>query len=64
MSNYDAARFKRQVVPGDQLSLNAEVLRGKRGFWKFKVFAMVDGELAAEAEIMCAIIKDEPKGEA
>ncbi|ANH73964.1 3-hydroxyacyl-ACP dehydratase FabZ [Ralstonia insidiosa] len=60
----DGARFKRQVVPGDQLCLHAELLRGKRGFWKFKVFGMVDNEIAAEAEIMCAIIKDEPKGAA
>ncbi|WP_211163820.1 hypothetical protein [Escherichia coli] len=51
-------------MPGDQLCLHAELLRGKRGFWKFKVFGMVDNEIAAEAEIMCAIIKDEPKGAA
>jgi len=39
-------------------------LRGKRGFWKFRVYAMVEDKLAAEAEIMCAIVKDEPKGAA
>ncbi|MFP3889309.1 3-hydroxyacyl-ACP dehydratase FabZ [uncultured Ralstonia sp.] len=60
----DAARFKQQVVPGDQLCLNAELLRGKRGFWKFKVYATVDDKVAAEAEIMCAVVKDESKGKA
>lgn len=50
----DNARFKRQVVPGDQLVLEVELLADKRGIGKFKAVATVDGEIAAEAEIMCA----------
>ena len=50
----DKARFKRQVVPGDQLVLEVELLADKRGIGKFKAVATVDGEIAAEAEIMCA----------
>ena len=51
----DGARFKRPVVPGDQLILKVEVLRNMRGLWKFKATAEVDGNLAAEAEIMCTM---------
>jgi len=51
----DHARFKRPVVPGDQLILKARILRISRGLWKFAVTAEVDGQLAAEAEIMCTM---------
>ncbi|TQV85658.1 3-hydroxyacyl-ACP dehydratase FabZ [Exilibacterium tricleocarpae] len=50
----DRVRFKRQVVPGDRLQLEAVVLSDKRGIWKFECKATVDGELAASATIMCA----------
>lgn len=50
----DNARFKRQVIPGDQLVFQIELLQSKRGIGKFKAIASVDGELAVEAEIMCA----------
>ncbi|WP_037588331.1 3-hydroxyacyl-ACP dehydratase FabZ [Stenoxybacter acetivorans] len=50
----DNARFKRQVVPGDQLVFEVTLLANKRGIGKFKGVAKVDGEIAAEAEIMCA----------
>jgi len=50
----DGARFKKPVTAGDQLHLHVEVLRQLRGVWKFKAVARVDGELAAEAELMCA----------
>ena len=51
----DNARFKRPVVPGDQLVLEATVTRNMRNIWKYQATAKVDGELAAEAELMCAI---------
>lgn len=60
----DGARFKRQVTPGDQLVMTAELLRSKSGMWKFKVYGKVDGEVAVEAEIMCAVREDKSKGEA
>lgn len=50
----DGARFKRPVSPGDQLHLHIEILRQMRGIWKFRAQARVDGELSAEAELMCA----------
>lgn len=50
----DNARFKKPVVPGDQLHLHVEIVRQIRGIWKYKVEARVDGEVAAQAELMCA----------
>ena len=50
----DNARFKRPVVPGDQLHLHVEIVRQMRGLWKYKVEARVDDEVAAQAELMCA----------
>lgn len=47
-------RFKRPVVPGDQLELYADVLTSKRGIWKFAVRAEVDGDMVAQGEILCA----------
>jgi 3-hydroxyacyl-[acyl-carrier-protein] dehydratase len=49
----DAARFKRQVIPGDQLKLCVKPIRNKGGIWKFSAQAKVDGEIACEAELMC-----------
>ncbi|WP_045224969.1 3-hydroxyacyl-ACP dehydratase FabZ [Methyloterricola oryzae] len=50
----DKVRFKRPVVPGDQLKLEATYLRHKRNIWAFSCRAEVDGEFVASAEIMCA----------
>lgn len=50
----DKARFRRQVVPGDQLILEAVQLQSKRGIAKYAAIARVGDEIACEAEIMCA----------
>jgi 3-hydroxyacyl-[acyl-carrier-protein] dehydratase len=50
----DKLRFKRQIIPGDQLMLRATVLSEKRGIWKFKVSADVDEKVCASATILCA----------
>lgn len=51
----DGARFKRPVVPGDQLRMEASVLRVTRGIWKFAVKGTVEGQVACEAELMCTL---------
>jgi 3-hydroxyacyl-[acyl-carrier-protein] dehydratase len=51
----DGARFKRPVVPGDQLMLHVAIDRMKSGIFKFKAEAMVGDELAAQAELMCTM---------
>ena len=48
------ARFRRQVVPGDQLLLQVQYVKKKRGVWVFSAEARVDDQLAASAELMCA----------
>ena len=58
----DRARFKRPVMPGDQLRLEAELTRELRGIGKYDVRALVDGNIVAEAELMCAYRTIEPKG--
>lgn len=50
----DNARFKRQVVPGDQLVFEVTQMTVKRGIGKYAARALVDGQVACEAEIMCA----------
>ncbi len=51
----DGARFKRPVTPGDQLIIKVSLIRSMRGLYKFKGVAEVDGQLAAEAELMCTL---------
>lgn len=49
----DNARFKRQVLPGDSLQLQADLVKHKRDLWIFNAQVMVDGVVAASAEIKC-----------
>ena len=49
-------KFRKQVVPGDVLKLEAEVLTLKMGMAKIKVKATVDDKTAAEGEIKFAMI--------
>lgn len=47
-------RFKRPVVPGDQLRLESTILSAKHNIWKFDCRALVDDEVVCVAEIMTA----------
>ena len=49
----DKARFKRPVVPGDQLMLSVEQITQKRGIVRFSCKAMVDDKLVASADVLC-----------
>ena len=49
------ARFKRQVIPGDVLKLEAEVTRERMGIAFVNAVASVDGEIALTAEMMFAV---------
>jgi 3-hydroxyacyl-[acyl-carrier-protein] dehydratase len=51
----DGARFKRPVRPGDQLVFEVELLRMSRGLGKFRTVARVEGEMVAEAELLCVL---------
>jgi 3-hydroxyacyl-[acyl-carrier-protein] dehydratase len=50
----DKVRFKRTVVPGDQLMLSSEVEAVKRNIWRFRTTATVDDEIACQATLLCA----------
>ncbi|PPD05560.1 MAG: 3-hydroxyacyl-[acyl-carrier-protein] dehydratase FabZ [Methylobacter sp.] len=54
----DKVKFKRPVVPGDQLMLIAKFIKSKRNIWAFDCVAEVDGEYVASAEIRCAAVVD------
>jgi 3-hydroxyacyl-[acyl-carrier-protein] dehydratase len=51
----DGARFKKPVMPGDQLTLHVEILRNLKGIWKYSTYAEVDGQRVAEAEMMATL---------
>jgi len=55
----DKARFRRQVVPGDVLRLEAELTRMRGNLGKSKATARVGEDLVAEAELMFAIVDRE-----
>lgn len=51
----DEARFKRVVIPGDQLTLEVELQKQKRHVWKFKTIARVGKDIACEALMTCVL---------
>lgn len=52
----DKARFRRKVEPGDRLDLYIEVLQRRSSVWKLRGEASVDGQLAAEAELLATAV--------
>lgn len=56
LSKVDKAKFKRMVVPGDQLRLDVEWTREKGRICQMKGKAFVEGDLAAEAEIYATVL--------
>jgi 3-hydroxyacyl-[acyl-carrier-protein] dehydratase len=51
----DSARFKRPVSPGDQIVFNVKIDRILKGIWKYSGVASVDGQVVAEAQMMCIL---------
>ncbi len=54
----DNVRFRKPVIPGDQLRLELEITKHRQSIWGFRGKALVDGNLAAEAELL-AMLGDE-----
>ena len=52
----DKARFRKPVVPGDQIKIHVSVVRSRGAVWKFKGQAVVDGKPVADAEFGAMII--------
>lgn len=59
LAGVDKAKFKQQVVPGDQLILSAEILRQKGSVWIYETKAHVGDKLVASAEVKCVATKVE-----
>lgn len=55
----DNVRFKRQVIPGDQLMLKVNLVKKTRSIWKFTCEATVDGGLVTSAIMLCAATEKE-----
>ncbi len=49
----DGVRFKKPVLPGDQLILKVAIERQIKGLWKYSARAEVDDQLVTEAQLMC-----------
>jgi 3-hydroxyacyl-[acyl-carrier-protein] dehydratase len=60
----DGVRFRRPVVPGDQLKLELDVLSWRGDFCKLEGKATVDGQLAVEATLMCKMVDREAPAKA
>jgi beta-hydroxyacyl-ACP dehydratase FabZ len=53
----EKARFRRPVVPGDQIVFTVDLLSARHGLYRAKCEAHVDGQLCAEAEIMSSVVE-------
>ncbi len=60
----DGAKFRRPVVPGDQLRLSCDILQLRRRTCRMRGEAQVGGVLAAEAEFVCMVMDRTPDTEA
>ena len=58
----DNARFRRPVVPGDQMLIHVEKVQSRGPVWKFKGKATVDGKVCAEATYSAMITDKDPNG--
>ncbi|MDI6845744.1 MAG: 3-hydroxyacyl-ACP dehydratase FabZ [Candidatus Saccharicenans sp.] len=57
LSKVEEARFKKPVVPGDQLKLSVRLLKQKAGFYYFYGEALVEDKVVAEARLMAGLMK-------
>ncbi len=51
----DNVRFRKVVIPGDQLRLELEITKHRQAIWGFKGKALVDGKLVTEAELLAML---------
>jgi beta-hydroxyacyl-ACP dehydratase FabZ len=56
-SGIDKCRFRQPVVPGDQLRIEVSVLKQRKCYFKMKGQALVDGNVAVEAELSCSVVE-------
>jgi 3-hydroxyacyl-[acyl-carrier-protein] dehydratase len=59
LTGIDKVRFRRRVVPGDQLKIEVRLVKHHHPLWKMHGEARVDGELAAEAELSAMEVEEQ-----
>ena len=59
LTGIDKVRFRRRVVPGDQLKMEVRLVKHHHPLWKMHGEARVDGELAAEAELSAMEVEEQ-----
>lgn len=57
LSKVEEAKFKKPVIPGDQLKLSVQMLRQKAGFYYFSAQALVEEEVVAEGRLVAGLIR-------
>ncbi len=57
-TSVDEVKFRRQVVPGDKLTLEAELVREKRGLCVVKAKASVDGQMSCEGTVSFMVVEE------
>jgi len=57
LSKVEEAKFRKPVVPGDQMKLSVQMLRQKAGFYYFSAQATVEGEVVVEGRLTAGLIK-------
>lgn len=60
LTGIDGAKFRKPVVPGDQLRFEVDLLRKRPPFWKMQAKAFVDNELVCEAEVTAMVTEEQP----
>lgn len=61
LTGVDKAKFRKPVIPGDQLRLEVEVLQRREPFWKMQGRALVEGNLVCEAELKAMVTEESSK---
>lgn len=61
LSRINNAKFRKPVVPGDQLEMHVNLLKYKKGFCQIEAKAYVDGQVVTESEIMASVVELEER---
>jgi 3-hydroxyacyl-[acyl-carrier-protein] dehydratase len=59
LTGLDKVRFRRRVIPGDQLRMEVKILKFHRPLWRMQAVARVDDELAVEAELSAMEVEEQ-----
>ena len=61
LTGLDKVRFRRRVIPGDQIRMEVKILKFHRPLWRMQAVALVGDELAAEAELSAMEVQEQAR---